>query len=253
MTIAMPKICLHGEGPTDIVSRKSGAGLKFCLFSLLREAAAEALAGDSRGRYVEDAWTEELLEAGSFVVSRGELNRPARPGKFHKGVEEDDPELVRLANCAYFLGMAAQEAQADFCVFFHDCDRKERERLSMVLRRGFRRSGFAGAVCMTPDPTSEAWVQAALKAVKGEALRDEAAGHRWECGLRGNDKNRRSAKAVLAQQVAGRSEMMELDSDAYQALLDRLNEPRAWRAIAVLPSGAAFLSELREAAKTLAW
>ena len=118
MTIAMPKICLHGEGPTDIVSRKSGAGLKFCLFSLLREAAAEALAGDSRGRYVEDAWTEELLEAGSFVVSRGELNRPARPGKFHKGVEEDDPELVRFANCAYFFGNGGTRGVSGFLRVF---------------------------------------------------------------------------------------------------------------------------------------
>ncbi len=253
MTLAEPRIWLHGEGPTDLMSRKPGAGLKFCLFSLLREEAAAALAGDARGRYIADAWTEELLEAGSMAVSRGELNRPARPGKFHKGAEESDPELVRLANCAYFLGRDARAAQADLCVFFHDCDRKAREQLVRALKRGFARSGFAGAVCMTPDPTSEAWVLAALMAAEGDALRDEAAGRRWENVLRGNDKNPRSAKVMLAQRVSGRSEARELESDVYQAVLDRINAERGWRAIARLPSGAAFLADLRVVAKTLGW
>ena len=217
-------------------------------------SANTAPADQSIRTYVEGAWSQTLLNDAASLIQRNELNPHGLPAKFRPDEEESDREYVHFSNYAYFLGCLAKTKGADFCVFFHDCDDLSLERLARAMQRGFRLSHFDGAVRMTPKPTSEAWILAAIKTADGLGLRNEADGRRFEEALKPNDRNPRCAKATLAQHVTGDSTIMQLSRVDYDACLSRINAMAdGWSVIGRLPSGKLFAESVREAVRHLQW
>lgn len=254
MSVGLPQLLLFGEGPSDLMNEAEDGGLKGCLFSVILSEAKTTHPNRAIRTYIEEAWSRTTLNEASSLIQRNELNRQHLPAKFRPDGEEPDRQYVHFSNYAYFLGCQAKIKKADFCVFFHDCDDLSLERLIRAIRRGFAVSRFDGAVWMTPSPTSEAWILAAVKAADGRPFPDDTAGRQFEVDLKPNDKNPHCAKATLAHYVTGNSKLMQLARADYDACLARINTiPDGWSEIRWLPSGRRFVESVRAAVQHLRW
>lgn len=248
----IPRIVFLGEGPSDVTidDRTDGfAGLRPMVFAAVCRHAPRALSEKWLRRQAEDTWTPDLLrDVGEEIALT--LNRKHEWAPVHT-VRKGEKASAGIINRAYFFGLAAAEAEVDYAVFFHDCDRLPLTEMAEAVKTGARLSKFEGMVVMTPCPTSEAWILAGLKNLKGRPAEriTPANAEKFEDRLRGNDNNPRSAKAQLAQWVTGNADAMALDSESYRDCVETLDRENGWESVECLPSLRVFVESIVEVTK----
>lgn len=243
-----PCIVFLGEGPSDVnIDERSGdfAGLRPMVCEAICRHAPKALPEKWLRRHAEAAWTSDVLKEGCIPLLPSALKRCHGRVPFH-AVRKAEKEFAGIANRVYLFGLAAAEAGADYAVFFHDCDRLPLADMVEAVKTGAEAARYEGMVVMTPNPTSEAWILAGLRNLRGapsERVTAENAG-KFEAELRGNDKNPRSAKARLAQWVMGKVDAMALDPDGYRDCVETLDREAGWESAECLPSMRAFVESI---------
>lgn len=251
----IPCICLYGEGPSDVRNGTDGEeflGLRPMLFASIRRHALKVLEEEWKKDVVNDWWTPEALAKESRLVLNKELNPDGRRMRFHARRQQENKALIDISNRVWFFCTEARRRGADYAVFFHDCDRQTLGEMVEAVKRGAGDAAFSGIVVMTPCPTSEAWILAGLKNLKGarkeQVSRENAAG--FEAALKGNDRNENSAKAQLSRWVTATDDARKsLDRARYRAAVEELDRREAWEAVECLPSMATFVESIEEATR----
>lgn len=252
----IPCVIFFGEGPSDVNGEDTVGGfegLRPMVFDAVCRHAPRSLPEGWLRDYAEAVWTPALLKKESARIGRSELKRPKERLLFHSIRKGTEKALCEIANQVWLLGKAALQRGADYAVFFHDCDRFALSDMVTAVRRGAAASGFGGVVVMTPCPTSEAWILAGLRNLRGkpaERITPEQA-VKFEVQLQGNDRNERCAKAHLAQWVTKNPDAMALNPTQYRMCVETLDLEGGWAGAECLPSMQAFVRSIVEASKRL--